>query len=770
MAEDNSSLGAPSTEDVQASWAALVGDDRHVRYTLRSDADGSDTWRVDTMLLREALNKAFTCSVTIATGDPTVRAEAFEGCAVSLDIERGESVRSVTGIVAEVIPEMGVGRDGGSAATLLIVPALQTLDETIQSRMFQEKPAPDILKEVLEEGLRATDRKVRFDLQGTYAAREYCTQYGESDLRFVSRIMEENGISYHFEFDTEDGKELLVLTDSNMSYLEFADGASIPFSAQDQSTGIEEAVRSFRSTRRLTANAVTVRGSDWTRPRAEFESEKEVPPSGDDVPPRLEQYLHGSTVTFSDYTDPQYSSDDTDVQAKLHVERLQNRAVRARGTTDVTGLTPGMTFALSGHPDPSLDGLWLVVSMAHSGANRAQGDADSDALQEEYVNKIEVIPAEVQYRPERRNKKPIIAGTTRAKITGPAGEEVHVDGHGRVKVQFDWDREGQGDENTSCWMRFLTASAGVGFGSMFIPRIGMDVEVAFSDGDIDRPYVIGTFYNAENVPSLDLPAEKTRSSIRTNSTPGGDGYNEIMFEDAKGSELFNTRAEKDMNQQVNSCMSTNVGANQNLSVGGNRTVSVGGDETIAVGRNQYFKIGGKEGGKLVVEAMEGMEFRMPKYFRVVVGESGETFILVTPKNVHIQTEDGQSFKLTEELIAALSKEGSQIRVDGSVQIDASTGAGLKLTSDVEASADGGAKVKLDSDVSAEAKMGAKLALNKDVAIKGMNVSIQADVEAAMKGAAGSVTAGPAGADVKGPMVNVNGDTMVNVQGAMVKLN
>lgn len=751
----------------QASWLSLLREDQHARVSFSSKAEGAESWTPLSFELEERLDATFTCRVTLSASDPTADPRAFRERAVTVNVERGDSVRAISGFVARIELQQAVDGERGAVVELTVVPALAMLARNRRSRIFQDMSAPDILKQVLEEELEPYDREVRFDLQGTYSPHEVCFQYDESDFEFLTWLMAKEGIFYFFEANPDDGREVLVIADTQTSFPVYDEGAAISYSAHGSGTGLTEAVRQLVATSQVAANRVTVWDADWTRPKTEFKREQELPSPEGFVPPPSEQYVHSPRVRFSGYAEPQYSGDDIDKQTQLHVERLRARVDGASGRTDVTGLMPGMVFELAGHPDPALNRCWLVTAATHEGANPATVGVGERDNQEEYANQITVIPADVAHRPQEKARACRVPSTMTATVTGPAGEEIHTDVHGRVKAQFHWDRDGEHDERSSCWLRVMGPMSGMGFGTLFTPRIGMEVVVGFHYDDINRPFVAGTLYNGDNRPPLDLPKDKTRSTIRTSTSPGGEGFNEIRFEDAKGAEELFIHAQKDMNEKVKNCHSMNVGANQTLSVGGSRTATVGGDETIAVKGNQTITIGGKEGGELSLKAKKSVTYEAVEFIKWVVGE---TYIEITPDAITLQQKDGQKVSLDPESLSLLSKQKTKMKLDGDAQLDASTGASMKLTSDIEASAKGGANVKLDSDVSAAAQMGAKLTLNQDAQMKGMNALVQGDVEAGLKGAAGTVTAGPAGSDVKGPMVNVTGDAMTNVSGAMVKLN
>src|SRR6185503_18001623 len=249
-----------------------------------------------------------------------------------------------------------------------------------------------------------------------------------------------------------------------------------------------------------------------------------------DGDPVLEDYDHTDAVAIYDYSGRAYGANDASTQAQMRAERLDlDRQAWTMRSTVLTA-QPGKILELTGCPDGALDGRrYLIVSL------QASGEA-TEGANGGYENSMHCVPVDVPYRPARKTPRPIALGPTTAIVTGPSGEEIHTDEHGRIKVQFHWDRLGKKDEKSSCWIRVSQIWAGGAWGAVFLPRIGHEVVVDFLEGDPDRPLVVGSVYHGTNVPPYALPAEKTKSTIKSNSSSGGGGFNEIRFEDKKGSE------------------------------------------------------------------------------------------------------------------------------------------------------------------------------------------------------------------------------------------
>jgi type VI secretion system secreted protein VgrG len=257
----------------------------------------------------------------------------------------------------------------------------------------------------------------------------------------------------------------------------------------------------------------------------------------------------------------------------------------------VTGFSPGRVFELTDHVIPELDGRYVITSVQHNGGTSAQ----SDTARDRYVNHFTCVPFDGVYRPPVVTPWPRIHGIQTATVVGPAGFEIHTDEHARIRVQFHWDREGERNDHSSCFIRVAQQWAGSGYGFVFIPRIGHEVLVTFIEGNPDRPLVVGSVYNGDNNPHWELPANETRSVIRTKSFGDGNtGYNEISFEDQAGSEEILLHAQKDFNETVGNNHSTTVTASQTNSVGGSQTESVGGDQSMSVSGSRTKNITGDE--------------------------------------------------------------------------------------------------------------------------------------------------------------------------------
>ncbi len=558
------------------------------RVELHFACDASSvTWTVQSGRMREQLNTPYRLRLHLATEDLDAEPVLLLGQPATLTITRGSVMRQVTGIVSEV--HEGSTHPEMVTTNIVIAPALEALRHRTNTKIFQEMTVPEILEEVLGEGLGAYDRSLDNQLSRTYPNCDYRLQYDESDLSFCSRLMEEEGIVYWFDFEEE--TETLVLADSQDSYGEISSvhDSMLLYSLYAGTVEGHEYVSRLDVMSQIRPTKVVMQNYDWTQPAVWVEADSadsdEGPafdfPSGAHLDPEREVYQHDEQPpTHFDWDGMVYLEEDAADQARLRREAQTWEARVAQGATTVTGMTIGATFELTGHPRSDLDGRYLVLGVSHS----------FDDYGRSYGNTFQSIPEDVPFRPKRITPKPRIESIQTAVVVGPSGEEIHTDVHGRIKVQFHWDRLGANDESSSRFVRVQQPWAGAGWGFVFIPRMGMEVIVDFINGDPDHPLVVGCVYNGEHPPPYALPDEKTKSTIKSETSLGGGGYNEIRFEDKAGEEEVFTHAQKDQNEIVENDHTTTVHHDQSIRVDNDQTQEVGNDQTEHIFNNQSLEV------------------------------------------------------------------------------------------------------------------------------------------------------------------------------------
>ena len=548
--------------------------------------------------MNEALSATYHLELTLVAKDPSIDESKLIGHACTLTLTRGGLVRHINGLVSAA-DFTGIAVDAftphGDLPTglvrLTIVPGLWMLGQRKNSRIFQGLKVTDILKKVLEEALGDYGRTVTMKTTKDYQELEYCTQYDETNLEFVMRLMATEGIMSYFK-QGEKAEELVLFDDAD-SYVELVtmNHGKLPFEtgvAQGQSL---ETVRQFHVDSRLMQTTVSVRNFNWSRGGAPNDSAAQ---GKDDLEREREWYLGEAPVALRGLGgDGVYATTSAQGQVKLRQEAARSRIHLASGAGDVTGLSPGVVFDLENALRVELNRKYLVTSINHMGArpgDMKKGTFAGDIGEVVYSNTFTCVASDVLFRlpiPLRR----FIQTVQTAVVVGD--EDITTDVHGRIKVQFHWDRQGKNDIKSSCWVRVAQPSAGIGFGHVFIPRRGQEVVVTFVEGDPDKPLVIGSVFNGINSPPYELPAEKTRSVIRTRSTPDSDGYNEISFEDNKDSEQLYVQAQKDMKELVKHDHEVLIKNDENLKVEKNQTEDIG-VESDAVRRSQPEEIRDEE--------------------------------------------------------------------------------------------------------------------------------------------------------------------------------
>ncbi|MEF2508349.1 type VI secretion system tip protein TssI/VgrG [Vibrio mimicus] len=524
----------------------------------------------------------FRYNVELASRQPSITAQQVVDKTAQLIMKRnGEPVQFVNGIVRQ-FSQGDIGHHHTSYS-LVLVPALERLSLRHNSRIFQFKTVQDIISQILQE-MSVVD--FSFALKRTLSQREFCVQYRESDLAFVHRLAAEEGITYYIE--QANGKHTIIFFDDNtliskysglVSHNSLAGGqADTPFVSQ------------FHIEHQSEPSHLTLKDYSFKKPSYGFLQEQK----GSDLSFQQSSYEH--------YDFPGRYKDDGAGSAfsQLRLEYLRRESSLGSGKSNHPALRAGVKFDLSENLEASANRDWVVVEVTHQGTQPQALEEDGGHGATTYSNQFTVIPANKTWR-AKPQPKPQVDGPMIAKVVGPAGEEIYCDEHGRVKVHFPWDRESKQNEHSSCWVRVSQGWAGAQYGFMAIPRIGHEVIVSFLHGDPDQPIITGRTYHATNTSPYPLPANKTRTVIRTD-THQGEGFNEIRFEDQAGQEEIFVHAQKDQNNVVNNDETTkvghdrseNVGNDEAITIGNNRTETVGNNETITIGNDRTETVGGNE--------------------------------------------------------------------------------------------------------------------------------------------------------------------------------
>lgn len=472
------------------------------------------------------------------------------------------------------------GQQGRYHHYLIVVrPWTWLLTRTSDCKIFQDKTLRQIIEAVLADHPYAD---FEFQLTASYQPWTYCVQYRESDYNFITRLMEQEGM--HFFFRHKNGKHTLVIADGAHAHAAAADYASIAYHEPEAARARQdEGMRQWTHGSEIQPTRFTQRDFNFEKPRADLQA--------DARPARPLKHEYQAKLDVFDYPGEYTERAEGQRLAAIRVEEMRHQFDLFEGESNAAGLATGGLFRLSGHPRADQNQEYLIVGASY---RVEESPAESELAQTELFSvRLTAIPSAQNYQAPRHTPKPIVQGPQTAIVVGKAGEEIHTDKYGRVKVQFHWDRYGTNDQNSSCWVRVSHPWAGKGWGMIAIPRIGQEVIVEFLEGDPDRPIITGRVYNADQMPPYALPGNMTQTGIKTRSTLGGGvaNFNEIRFEDKKGAEQLYIHAEKNQDIEVENDETHSVGNDRKKTVDHDETTHVKHDRTETVDNNETITIG-----------------------------------------------------------------------------------------------------------------------------------------------------------------------------------
>lgn len=516
---------------------------------------------------REALDEigALRCEISDGAGGPDPADLVGKPLELTMSHAGGAEPRKWAGYVVEA--ERTTTRpDEPMGTTVVARPRLFRLEQRADCRVFQHLSAPDIVKKVLDGG---GVKDHAFRLEGSYPKRAYTTQYRETDWAFLQRLLSEEGIA--FTVDSSSGKDVVVFFDRDLGDVE--GDKSIPYGLGDGLSTTRGAIGALRHEKGTRSGKVELRDYDFEHPALGLTSKAE---GDDDTEKSLEVYVHPGR-----FTEPAVG----DRYAKVLLDAIRARRETVRGESSALRLAPGHKFELEEHPYDPLNREYLVleVELRHE-ARRTGGRAVGTG-----VRFVAIPTAKTTYRPPRVQRMVKAPGAQLAVVTGAAGKEIHPDAHGRVKVQFPWDRLGKKDDTSSLWIRTCQLPLG---GSMLTPRVGWEAYLNFVEGDPDEPFVFGRMYNAKTPPPYKLPKHKTRMAFQTATTPGGGSTNELRMDDKKGGEEMFMNASKDAHVSAGNNATEDVGNNETRSIGSNHSLSVTDAMSAKISASQSLSVSG----------------------------------------------------------------------------------------------------------------------------------------------------------------------------------
>lgn len=509
---------------------------------------------------REALSELFEFSLELlALNETKIPFDHILGKPITVEMEQEEGPpRFFDGIVRE----LRRGRSGSIFTNYraTVVPAVWKLSRRIQSRIFQNQTAIEILRTVFD------GYDVDFKIRQRHFPHNYCVQYDESDFAFASRLMEEEGIYYYFvhavDGESRQPKHKLVIADES-SLAPPAPGEPVRFDSVGGGVRPKACIHDWEVVQQLCTRRHELRGRHFesftNRLAAQSATLASVAVGGSELRLHVSDddmtaagvasgVIHRFDALNSNGGNQQDRFSELypalEQEAKLRAEEASADAVRIEGAGACSHLEPGMRFVLAGRRFD--DGDYLMTAIEHEAAAPPYRSSDDNAPAEKYSNRFTAIPAALPFRPKRRTSAPRIDGVQSAIVVGPAGQEIYTDAYGRIKVCFQWDQQQKCDGSDTCWVRVASQWAGQGYGMISLPRIGQEVVVAFEDGDPDAPLVVGSVYNNDQTTPFSLPADLTKMCIKS-KTVGGDSdqFHGLLFDDKKSNELLHIRSQKD---------------------------------------------------------------------------------------------------------------------------------------------------------------------------------------------------------------------------------
>jgi type VI secretion system secreted protein VgrG len=552
------------------------------------------------LVAEEALSSDFSYEVEVLSDDALIPLKAVMGKMVTVSLVRDDgSLRYFNGYVFEF---RFVKTDGGFAFYQMVLkPWLAFLRLRGDCRVFQNLTLTELFDQTFENYLQ---RDYEYRLMGSAPSLTMAVQYNESDHNHVHRRLEAAGMHYWYEHRL-DGHKLCIGDDSTQAAT-IDGGGEIAYQAQAGSRE-HDGIRQWQPARHVASGKLTVNSYDFKNARSDRSERPSMNQQGEVEP--YEFYLDSGAYGFKD-------DDDGESLAGRRMDVFDSRGQDFIAQSNERAVQPGQCFTMSGHfsggyidsvmdapTNDKAEREYLILSARHVASNNYH---DGQGTVSQYTNTFTCLRKSIRWRPSlgMSSTDTRIYGVQTATVVGPKGEEIHTDEYGRVRIQFHWDREGKADEKSSPWVRVMTSAAGAGFGQISVPRIGQEVVVQFLNGNCDRPLIVGSVYNAANMPPWELPSNKTQSGVLTRSTLGGkpDNANALRFEDRKGSEEVWLHAEKDQRIEVEHDESHSVGNDRSktvkhdeaVKVGNDRTETVGHDEKITIHNNRTERVDGVE--------------------------------------------------------------------------------------------------------------------------------------------------------------------------------
>lgn len=691
---------------------------------------GPDVFLLEGLQGVERMSRLFHFELDLLSEHPPIDFGKVVGHAVSIriDIPALTSPRYLHGHISQISQLRG--KDGFSHYRAELVPWLWFLTRTTDCRIYRGS-VTEIIQQVCKDHGH-TDIQLDVDDEVKTQKLEYCVQYRESDFSFISRLMEHHGISYYFEHHKD--HHVLVLVNQPGKYPScLGADAALTYKEDSRDPGV---ISDLLLRQEVRSQKAVHRDYNFETPQIVLE----VGASG------TVQSKHGEYEIY-DYHPGRYRERGPgEAMAKKRMQELEGSHRVVRGTSSFRGMESGHQFELTGHTRDDVNAKYVALEVWHSLSVGGYVD-EAPAYRNEFV----ALPVDTPLRPDQLTPRPVVEGPQTAVVVGEAGEEIYTDAHGRVKVQFHWDRLGKKNEDSSCWVRVSQGWAGKGFGAIFLPRVGQEVIVDFLEGDPDQPILTGAVYNAHQTPPYELPANRTKSTIKTNSYKGS-GFNELRFEDKADQEEIFLHAQKDLNEVVGHDHTTTVKNNQVITVTGHQTISVQGQGQSGK------KVANKEvkgsaldvTGNAVVNASDKASITAPTSITLTCQGSSLT---LEPGKITM-TAGGKATIVLDANALMKANGGGSVFLDANAKMNGKSGGTVFLDANAKMNGNGGGTVFLDANAKMNGNGGGTVLLDSNAKVTGNEVTVAASGTAS----------------VGGKKVSVGGEATVDIKGGLVKIN
>ncbi|MCC9602680.1 type VI secretion system tip protein VgrG [Stieleria sp. JC731] len=586
----------------------------------------------------EEMGRLFNYQLDLISDDPAIKPEDLVGTAIGWSIELPDKSRRHWHGYINSLSRGDIDFENRRNYRVNVVPWLWFLTQTSDCKIFQEQNVPDIIGEVLGDYSFA-DYTPKFQLD--HKQWEYCVQYRETDFNFLTRLMEQEGMFFFFEHS--EGAHKMIIADHQTGYYDLPENR-VDYPDDLGSRAIQDHLTSWERKYQFIPGKYAQTDYNFKTPSTSLASNSSSVVNLNDI----------SNYELYDYPGEYEDKGVGDSETRVRIEAEETRHDIVSATSFCKTFQVGGRFTVGEHRDPSEQGAnFVLTSIQHMASEPMAYETGGDNSLI-YRNSLSCIPAARVFRTSRSTAKPIISGIQTAVVTGPPGEEIYPDEFGRVKCQFHWDRYGENNDNSSCWIRVSQSHAGAGFGAISLPRIGEEVVVSFLEGDPDRPLITGRVYHAQNMPPYGLPDSKNISGVKTNSTKGGGGYNELIMDDTKGNELIRLHAEYDMDSTVEHDDRQTVHNDRSIDVDGTHTETIKKDTSITVTEGNW--------SRTVTKGMSSTTVN-----KEILVDSETQHIHITAAT-EIKLEVGKS-KLLMKADGTIELSGMNIAIDGKESVN-----------------------------------------------------------------------------------------------------